>query len=539
MRVLVASNVFPPNFIGGAELIAHYQAKALQRAGHEVEVFAGEIQAFGNHHDARHEVWDGIPVTRISMLPRDYEPGFVNFSHPPIERRFREVLERFRPEVFHAHNLIGLSAALPALAREAGAATVVTLHDHWGYCFKNTIIKEGTTVCRDFSRCAECQPVIDDGAARAIPIRFRKDFVRLMLSEVDTLVSPSRYLAESYVRAGYPRERMHVVWNGIDIARFDAIARKPAPGELRLTYLGILAPHKGVQTLMEALGHLPPGAPVRVNLVGDGESAPLYRQILERNGRAEHVRFWGRLDPSRVGEAFAETDVLVLPSIWPENQPVSITEAMACHVPAIVSNMGGMLELVQDGVSGDVFQAGDVRDLAMKIEGYLADPSRAARLGAVARQRIEGHSFDRQVERLLEVYEQAGVMPREAPTARLVACIGERVGPESAEAAEVLGDADDWRFVMKEWLPPSWAGRCRLEWLADARMPWSQVLSQLGGKPALADVRNREARGLWESRRALFFYDSAQAVQAVRRLEADEAVHAELARRAASAQTET
>lgn len=533
MRILLASNVYPPNFVGGAELIAHHQAKALQALGHEVEVFAGETQAFGNHHEVRREVWAGIPVHRVSMLPGDYDPAYFNFSHPDIEARFQEVLDAFKPQVFHGHNLIGLSAALPHLARRAGATTVVTLHDHWGYCYKNTIIKEGTKVCTDFSRCFECLPAIDEGAGRAIPIRFRKDFVSLMMEDVDAFVSPSRYLAESYLKAGFPRDRMHVLWNGIDVDRFKGVRQKPGKGELRLTYVGILLPHKGVGTLLEALGHLPADAPVRVNLAGGGESRPEYEAMLERNGRKDKVTFWGKVDHDRIGEVYANTDVLVLPSIWPENQPVSITEAMGCGIPSIVSNMGGMLELVEDGTSGDVFEAGNARDLAGRIQRYLDDPGRAQRLGRAARERISRNSFRSQVQRLLEIYRDAAARPDAAAPGKLAVCVGHRVGAEAAAAAEVLGRDHGWRFVMSEWLPQGWSRRS-LTWIADPETPWSQVAGAMASEaPVIVDVRSREARRrVSTSGASLFYYRSEQAVRAVCEIEGQEGLGSEISRRA-------
>jgi glycosyltransferase involved in cell wall biosynthesis len=534
MRILLASNVYPPNFIGGAELIAHQQAKALQSLGHEVEVFAGEAQAFGAHHAFRKESFDGIPVHRVSMLQMDYEPTFVNFSHRDIEAQFEEVVERFRPDVFHGHNLIGLSATLPHLARRAGAAAVLTLHDHWGYCFKNTIIKSGTRICEDFSRCAECMATIDDGTARAIPIRFRKDFIALMLSEIDAFVSPSRYLAQSYVKAGFPPQRMHVVWNGMDVSRFQKIARIPSEGELRLTYVGILAPHKGVLTLLESRANLPDKYRVRVNLVGSGELHAACEDLLRRSGRSHWVRFWGHVDNARIEEVYAQTDVLVLPSVWPENQPVSITEAMSCSIPAIVSNMGGMLELVEDGVSGDVFEVGDPEDLASSILRYLQDPSRAHRMGRAARLRIESHSFERQVQKLVDIYREARKTPRGSPViSRLAMCVGNRVSAETAQAAEVLGNEDGWSFVMREWLPPTWVARSRVTWVCGPQAPCEQTDGFAYGTPAVVDIRNRETRRrAWESGSTLFFHDAEQAVRAARVLERNDEVRAEMERRA-------
>ena len=66
--------------------------------------------------------------------------------------------------------------------------------------------------------------------------------------------------------------------------------------------------------------------------------------------------------------------MLILPSIWPENQPVSITEAMACSLPVIAARMGGIPELVEDEKTGYLFEAGNPKDLALKMSAFLADP---------------------------------------------------------------------------------------------------------------------------------------------------------------------
>ena len=524
MRILIASNVYPPHFVGGAELIAHQHAKALIAIGHEVEVFAGETQPFGAHHEIRHDVLDGVPVHRISMLPKDYQSDFINFSHPAIESHFRRVLEAFRPDVFHAHNLIGLSVSLPHLARQAGCAIVVTLHDHWGYCFKNTIIKEGLRICVDFTGCAECMATIDDGAARAIPIRLRKDFFALMLSDVDAFVSPSRYLANSYLKAGFPPEKLQVLWNGIDLARFRKVRREPSPGELRFTYVGILAHHKGVATLMVALSHLPPDSRVRVNIVGDGPERAAFEEILRVNGCADRVRFWGRVDSSEIEKVYAQTDVLILPSIWPENQPVSITEAMSCRIPAIVSAMGGMAELVEDGVSGDAYPAGDAQALADCMLRYADDPTRASRFGEAAYKRIAAHSFDKQVRQLVGFYDAARAAPSNIVIPeKLAICLGHRFGSTAARAIETLGANDGWRFVMGEWLTPGLARQASLAWVVDPDIAFDELpVGGFTGRPTLVDIHNEGMRSpAFKTGTALFYHAAEDAVGVVRNLDGD------------------
>jgi glycosyltransferase involved in cell wall biosynthesis len=120
------------------------------------------------------------------------------------------------------------------------------------------------------------------------------------------------------------------------------------------------------------------------------------------------IRFWGRVANQEVESVFRETDVLVLPSIWPENQPVSITEAMATRTPVIASDIGGIPELVEDGAHGYLFPAGDATALADRMRRFLDDSSLINRLGAYGFERIHSCTFGNQVGKIIQVYREAG-----------------------------------------------------------------------------------------------------------------------------------
>ncbi len=126
-RIIFCCNVYPPNFIGGAELIAHSQALELKKNGHEVIVFTGDISEFGKRHSIRREVYEGLTVFRIRLVSEDYEPEYINFYHEKVENYFKEVINSFSPDVVHFHNIIGLSLGLISIAKQRGIKTVLTL----------------------------------------------------------------------------------------------------------------------------------------------------------------------------------------------------------------------------------------------------------------------------------------------------------------------------------------------------------------------------------------------------------------------------
>jgi Glycosyl transferases group 1 len=364
------------------------------------------------------------------------------------------------------------------------------------FCFKNTIQKRTGVICVDYSRCDECQPFIDDDAGnRRIPMRMRQDFMRLAMDAADAFVSPSQYLADIYLKAGFSPDKMHVLWNGIDIDKFTAIVRKPLQGKLRFSFFGYFGLHKGVSTLLEALPLLKNPKNVQVNLIGDGDQRAAYEQRLSENGCTDRVKFWGKLDNNDVARAYAETDVLVLPSIWCENQPVSITEAMACGMPVIGSNMGGIPELVENGVNGFIFEAGNAIDLADKMDRLMANSALVTAMGLNGQKKIRSNTFALQVEKLLPFYcDKSDLRLSATDHVPVIACIGHQVDDECAAAMSQLthfwGGTQPY-MLMADWLTESQLQQASLVWVVDATTS-SEVVARLAsrGLPLLVPEKN-------------------------------------------------
>ena len=403
--ILICSNVYPPNFIGGAELIAHNQAKILKERGYKVFVFAGENAGGGIRHSMRQDYFEGLPVFRVCLHPQDYQSDFVNFSHPAVETHFGSLLDAISPDVVHMHNIIGLSVGIIRVAKGRGIKTVLTVHDHWGFCHKNTLIKKDNEICQDYTRCAECMPTVGDGAEKNVPIAMRRDYMRLQLSEVDVFISPSKYLGETYVHAGIPAGKMKLIWYGIDVARLSRVVKTERCGKIRFTFIGYFGWHKGIDVLINAVSSIRFRDRMLINLIGGGELTDYLRQKVEALGLTSIVRFWGKVDSTRIEEVFRETDILILPSIWPENQPVTITEAMATRTPVIASAIGGIPELVIDGYNGYLFQPGSAEDLAAKMSTFISNPERIERLAENGFTKIKDNTFERQVDKICSVYE--------------------------------------------------------------------------------------------------------------------------------------
>jgi len=521
-KVLICCNAYPPNFIGGAELIAHYQAKHLQGQGYNVIVFTGDTREQGKRHSLRREDYEGLPVYRVHLTYEDYDPKFSNFSHKDIEGYFKTILKKFLPDIVHFHNLIGLSVGLIHIAKQQRIKTVLTLHDHWGFCFKNTIIKNNNEICKDFTQCTECMAVIPDENNRNIPMRMRQDFIAMQLEDIDAYISPSQYLAEAYVHAGIPQEKMHIIWNGINVGKFSCIKKVPDPDHIRFTFIGYFGKHKGIHILLDALQYIRTKEKIILNLIGDGELFNQYQNEVTDKNMQGIVKFWGKI--SNIEDAYAKTDVLILPSIWPENQPVSITEAMAAGIPVIASNGGGIPELIEPGKTGFFFEMGDARDLANKMDEFIENPEKIIVFGVNAFEKIKSNTLENQVQKIIDVYNQIQEKGRVvSDNNTIIVCHGKHVEPMCADTlkrfAKKIGSRTI-RFILSDWLNEERIKTGAIFWIVDEREELSAMnLGLCSNLPLLVPEKIQEFKKLCiQYNCGLFYRDSIDAGYAIQYL---------------------
>jgi glycosyltransferase involved in cell wall biosynthesis len=508
MKILISSNVYPPNFIGGAELITHQQAKVLRNAGHEVVVCAGDIGGRVKRYECVREKYDSLDVYRIGLLPEDYHPERLNFFHRKVEERFSELLESFSPDVVHLHNVVGLSVGLISLSRDSGAKTVVTLHDYWAVCPKNTILDSSGIVCLDYNNCDKCIPSFKLNGGLQVPARLRRDYIDLQAQEVDVFVSPSRYLADAHINAGFPREKFRVIWNGIDVQRFSKIRKKEAEGRvIRFSFIGHFGKHKGIAVLLEAMKLVSEKNRFRVNFVGIGEELDRTRRHVREMGLRRSVKYWGRVGHDRIETVYQETDVLILPSIWPENHPGTITESMSSRTPVIASAIGGIPELLHDGVTGWLFEAGNANQLAQKMEYFIANKKSIPVFGERAFQRIKNNTFENHVKKIVEIYGEPDTKSELCTKAkRKVICIGKGFTKMHTHALRIFSEnmeCKEFLFVMFDWITDIQMNDTDVCWVLDDAWSLEEAfhVSQKG-IPLLVPETNRELTNFCKSQKA-------------------------------------
>lgn len=200
--------------------------------------------------------------------------------------------------------------------------------------------------------------------------------------------------------------RMHIIHCGVDPALFNLVSHDEVG--LRLLYVGRLAAVKGLPILIDCLAALKPSHPdIVLTVVGDGSDRADLEHMTARLGLDENVKFVGYQSQAEVRKHMQQTDVFVMSS-FAEGIPVVLMEAMAAGVPVVASQIAGVSELVEEGVSGYLVPPGDAVSLAERIETLLTDSQLRARLGGAGRAKVEkDFNIHHEVARLYRVMTAA------------------------------------------------------------------------------------------------------------------------------------
>ena len=393
-RILVVAHNHPDLHPGGTEIFAHDLAGAYRDQGCEV-LFLGATNAI---HRQPH------PGTALQSVGDDvvlWSAHYDRFHMSQIDhygtlQDLGTLLSEFRPDVIHVHHLVLIGAEFLTLARRLlpDAAIVMTLHDYYPICHHDGLmVRPG-----DRQRCSGASPAGCHGCFPEIGSdRFllRERFIKTHLAAVDRFVAPSRFLRQRYIDWGLPGERIEVIANARP-AQAPAPHRRSEGRRASFGYFGNLNPWKGVLPLLQAVQSLRAAGEREFSLRIHG-GAPFQSEAFTTAldaalaGTEGVVTHCGPYRRNEVPALMAEIDWVVMPSIWWENAPLVIQEAFQHRRPLIVSNIGGMAEMVRDEIDGLHVRPGDPAALARAmrrasdeyglwqrlVDGIAAQPSLA------------------------------------------------------------------------------------------------------------------------------------------------------------------
>jgi glycosyltransferase involved in cell wall biosynthesis len=402
MRVLYLNNYY--YIRGGSERVFFGEMELMKRNGHKVAGFARSHPAdqpsdYGylfppNIVTAETRLsWDAIRATKEIFYSRSARFGV------------EQVLSKFKPNIAHVHNIYGrLSTSILDVLSERNVPTVMTLHDYKLVCPSYLFLHQGH-ICEDCKggrfhmavrNCCHKQSCV---ASAIVAIEsFINDILDNYRKNIRLFISPSFFLRNKLIEYGWPADQIKYVPNFLDLSKFEP---KFIPGNFFL-YLGRLSKEKGLATLICSFLELK-NSKAHMVIAGDG---PIRVNLEKLVGSDTRIHFTGHLSSDALRDLTRNALSVVIPSEYYENAPISVIEALAYGKPVIGAAIGGIPEMVKDGVNGFLFQSGDKKTLTQILYRVLnLTSAQIADMGVAGREKVEQeYSSESHYHQLMRVY---------------------------------------------------------------------------------------------------------------------------------------
>lgn len=390
---------------GGADKYYLELSESLRNSGHQVANFSME------HPNNIESEYSKYFVSRLSFnegsfIDKIKTPARVIYSLE-AKRKFRKLVEDFSPDIVHIHNIYHqISPSILDVAREFKIPVVMHLHDYKLICPNYQLFAHGKI-------CEACKPnsyinclkkkcfknSYTKSALASLEMYIHHSCLKIYKKNISLFIAPSQFMKNKVAEFGWDRDKIKVIINPFS-PQLQASDNeiKEVEKENYLLYFGRLSKEKGINTLIHAASKT--GEKVKIAGVGS-EKENLEKLAKELN---TSVEFLGFKKGNELKNIILKAKAVVIPSIWYENMPLSMLEALNLGSPVIASNIGGMPEIVKEGENGYLFDYGNSNDLASKIEKL--NKSNINKLIEGARESVKHLSSKDNSKEVLEVYTE-------------------------------------------------------------------------------------------------------------------------------------
>ena len=392
MKILLANKFYYRR--GGDCIYMLNLEQLLKTHGHDVAVFAMD------YPENIETVWKRYFPNEIKFTPGVgmLETFMRMFGLGEVKRKFNFLLNDFKPDVVHLNNIhTQLSPVIARLAHKRRTKVIWTLHDYKLLCPRYDCLRNGNEVCEecfvDKHKVLEYKCMKNSNLASMLAYKEGMKWSRKKLEGyTDVFICPSQFMYNKMAQAGFDRKKMYTLCNFIDIER---TRRDSYDKEDYYCFIGRLSFEKGIETLIEAARTLP----YHLKIIGGGPLA----DILKEKAKGANIEFTGYKEWPEIKEIVGKARFSVVPSEWYENNPLSVIEAQCLGTPVLGANIGGIPELIKEGVNGMCFESRNIMDLKNKIEKMFilnVDYKQLAKSSQIR------YSSEKHYNELLELYQQ-------------------------------------------------------------------------------------------------------------------------------------
>lgn len=391
MKICFLSNLYPPNVLGGAEIVVEKMAKSMIERGHEVIVITTSPDEEDHILEEDSVKIFQLNTTRLYPTYKQTEPqGFKK----PLWHLFdlwngatlsavKDILVRESVDIVHINNFKGLSLSCFKAGKDLNIPVVYESHDFSFICPRANLIRGNNSLCE--KRNFICNEYVNIQR-------------RLLDDNVDLLISPSQFMIDKFHDNNFFNNvRCVKIPLGVEYSSNKTIKDYET---IDITYIGTLGKHKGVHTLITAFKDID-NENIKLHIIGKGYDEDEFKQLAMDDDR---IVFHGFVDNKDILKFYEQTNVLVIPSICYDNSPLVIYESFSTGTPVIGSDIGGIPELVMEDYNGFLFESNNPESLKKKLVKVIKNKELLKKLEDNAFNSLPDNSMETMIDQIISEY---------------------------------------------------------------------------------------------------------------------------------------
>ncbi len=392
---------------GGAERSYFNTIEILEKQGHEVAVFSM------CHPQNKSTKWSKYFISNInyhqkqSLWKKIKLAGKMIYNREAV-KNLEKLIKDFQPEVAHLHNIYHqLSPAIINVLKKHNIPIIMTLHDYKIICPNYSLFARGEVYnrCKNgkfyqcfFDRC------IDNLWIKSLLGTIESYWHKKTYQKVDLFIAPSKFLKNKFKDYGFKGKIVHLPYAVMPYS-FDN--KTDYEKQDYFLYAGRLSQEKGVDVLINAFVKLKNNNLIKLIIVGDGPTKKRLQKLTKKLNVNKKIIFVGHKNKNELFSLILKAKAVVVPSVWPENLPFSVLEAMSLTKLVICSKIGGLVEMIKNNKNGLIFSIGDIDELTNTLENVIKHPELAKKLGQNARnQVINVYNPENYYQKLMQYYQE-------------------------------------------------------------------------------------------------------------------------------------
>lgn len=403
MNILYIIHQFYPNHYSGTERVVFETASYMQKLGHKVTILTYSHEDNHTYQNRQDEImykefmYQGLNVIAVKSESSVYNSSCFVDSQSPV---YEFLIEKINPQIVHVAHHMYMYSFLQAV-KKLHIPYVVSLTDFWLICHRAQMITSTGDLCCGPKGGKQCKEICLGLEKEYYEKRFT--LACEILSQSKANIVSSQFLQNTMSRF-VPNFHSKYVPYGLNFSYLSTNSETyDKNSKIRFLFSGTLSKHKGIDIAIKAFKSLKKDN-FELNIYGDG---PLKNFVMREVEHAKNMHYHGIYSKEETKNLIKNNDVVLVPSVWYENNPIILQEMIAANIPPVVSDVGSLPEMVEDKKTGFIFEMSNAASLKKVIEDIITDPTVLNSIKSNMYNNYKVITIEQQVLSYIDIYDRA------------------------------------------------------------------------------------------------------------------------------------